>query len=191
MKYTLGPTEVILLPETPAVRGRNNSCDLLLTNLNLVAINKGMFGNSVFGSPKSVDMFPVNEIKIYNGQAQAQVATSRGSEVLRVYFRHGEEDFRFVDGGKKTIPRWIAKINEAATGQPAVEPAASGILGAERVTEFLTNKWGTVRSMLPQSAPVPAAPTPVATRCGACGAPLSGMRGAMVTCQYCDSAQQL
>lgn len=190
-KYTLGPTEVVLMPEQSAVRGRNSSCDLVLTNLNLIVINKGIFGNSPFSNPKSIDTYPVKEIKIYNGQAQAQLTTSRGAGALKIYFRHGEEEFRFVDGGTRKIQKWIAKINEAATGQPAVEPVPSAVPAADRVVGILKDTLGAFKSMRVPTIATPAPPTPVATRCEACGAPMSGMRGSVVTCAYCDSSQHL
>lgn len=51
------------------------------------------------------------------------------------------------------------------------------------------------RQQQPQShaavSPVAPAPQQVARDCTACGAPVSGAAGQVVTCDYCDSAQQL
>lgn len=185
MKYTLLPNEVVVLKADSAIRGRSTSCELMLTNLNLVVTAKNAFGGA-----KSVDCYPVNQIKVYNGQAQAKLSTTRGLDVLAIYFRHGEEEFRFSTGGKRTIQTWVATINETVTGQPAVVASPSVAPGAERVVGMLKDTLGAFKSIRSSKTEEPA-PTAVATKCGSCGAPISGMRGQRVTCGYCDSAQHL
>lgn len=160
--------------------------ELMLTNLNLVLIKKGMFGNS-----KGILTFPLNHIKVYNNQAQATVGkASNGFDLLEVYFLNGQEQFSFQVGGKKKINEWIAKINQAVTGEetPVQPDSGRALPGAEKVASVLKDTLGVFRSKFePQSA----APVRVASKCLSCGAPLAGLQGQAVTCEYCGSAQQL
>lgn len=187
-KYNLMPNEVVLIEDDAVIHGKGASGELTLTNLNLVVMSKGMFGTS-----KGFQMFPVNQIKVLDGRAHVQLSKSHnGSEALKVYFHHGEEEFRFLSGGKRKIPNWIAKINEAVTGQPAMEPepevASRALPGADRVAGVLKDTLGAFRS---KTVVTPEAPVSVATKCISCGAPASGLRGQAITCPYCDTAQQL
>jgi hypothetical protein len=185
-KYNLLPNEVVLVSDDAVVHGKGASGEVILTNLNLVVMNKGIFGNS-----NGFQLFPVNQIKIYNGQAQAQMSKARnGREVLVVHFGHGDEEFRFVRGGRQTIQTWIAKINEAVTGEPAVETevASRALPGADRVAGVLKDTLGAFRS---KRVATPEAPVSVTTKCISCGAPVNGRRGQAISCPYCDTAQQL
>jgi hypothetical protein len=184
-KYSLLPNEVVLIEDDAVMHGKGSAGELTLTNLNLVVMNKGMLGTS-----KGFRTFPVNQIKVHNGQAQAQMGKARGFDVLVVQFPHGDEEFRFLRGGKNTIQTWIAKINEAATGQPpaAATVASRALPGTDRVAGVLKDTLGAFRS---KPAATPEAPVSVATKCISCGAPASGFRGQAITCPYCDTAQQL
>lgn len=183
-RYQLLPNEAVLLSEEGAFRGARSFCDLLLTNLNLVVTNR-----STFGKPKLDDVFPLRQIKIHNGQAQAILVSKRNVSVLAVYFVHGEETFRFGVGDARKAGAWAAKINEAITGQPAVEqaPQATGVLGA------IGSTVGALKDTLGifKSTPAPPPPVRVAGKCGSCGAPIAGIRGQATKCEYCDSVQQV
>ena len=175
--YNLLPNEVVLLNEERVFHGKRSSGELTLTNLNLIFAKKGAFGGS-----KGFQIFPVSQIKVYNGQAHALMSGSNNE--LEVYFLHSEEEFRFTSGGKKKIQTWIAKINEAVTGEPAAEVGGFAAQGAEKVAGLLKDTFGAFKSK-------PEAPVSVQTKCSLCGAPVSGVAGQTITCTYCDAAQQL
>lgn len=186
-KYSLQPNEVMLLKDEHAMHGGFLSAytdELMLTNLNLVLLKKGMLGNS-----KGVLTFPVNQIKVYNQQAQAVIGKARnGSPLLEVYFLNGQEKFAFQSGGKKKVNEWIAKINQAVTGEEAPVQQASGMAlpGAELVAGVLSDTLGVFKSRLSSKVPVK-----VAGKCRSCGAPVTGFQGQAINCEYCGSAQQL
>lgn len=188
-KYNLQPHEMVLLKEESVMHGGLWSAytdELMLTNLNLVLTKKGLFGNL-----KSVLVFPVNQFKVYNQQVQAMVGKSaNGSDVLEVYFLNGQEKFAFQTGGKKKINEWIAKLNEAVTGEEAPPQPSSGMAfpGAETVAGVLKDTLGVFRSKFSSQT---TAPVKVANKCNGCGAPVAGFQGQMITCDYCDTAQQL
>ena len=188
--YGLQPNEVMLLKEVGVAHGGVLSVytdELILTNLNLVVVKKGMFGNS-----KGVQTFPVNQIKVHNQQAQAILGKApNGMEALDVYFLNGQEQFRFQSGGKRKINEWVAKINEAATGQKGSQVsggASFAIPGAEIVAGALKGTFDVFKDKFGAKSAAPAA---AAGRCRACSAPMTGLQGQTVTCEYCGSAQQL
>lgn len=188
--YGLQPNEVVLLQEVGVSHGGVFSAytdELILTNMNLVLVKKGMFGNS-----KGVQTFPLKQIKVYNQEAQAVAGkTSNGLDALDVYFLNGQEQFRFQSGGKRKILTWTAKINEAVTGNPAAQAksgASMAIPGAEIVAGALKDTLDVFKGKFGAK---PAAPAATAGKCGACGAPMTGFQGQTVTCGYCGSAQQL
>ena len=186
-RYNLQPHEVVLLKDESVMHGGFWSAytdELMLTNLNLVLIKKGMFGNS-----KGVLTFPVNQIKVHNQQAQAVIGkATNGSDLLEVYFLNGQEKFAFQTGGKKKLNEWIAKINQALTGEEAQPNSGMALPGAEMVAGVLKDTLGVFKSKLGSKAE---APVRVASKCRGFGAPVAGFQGQAIMCEYCGSAQQL
>lgn len=188
-KYNLQPNEVVLLKDESVMHGGFWSAytdELMLTNLNLVLFKRGMFGNS-----KGVLTFPVNQIKVYNQQAQAVIGkATNGTDLLEVYFLNGQEKFAFQSGGKKKLNEWIAKIHQAVTGEeaPAQQSTGMALPGAEMVAGVLKDTLGVFKSKLGTKSEVP---VKVAGKCRGCGAPVTGVQGQTITCEYCGSAQQL
>lgn len=187
--YGLQPNEAILLKEEGVMHGGLWSAytdELILTNLNLVLLKRGVFGNS-----KGVLTFPVNQIKVYNRQAQALIGkATNGADVLEVYFLNGQEQFGFRSGGKKRIKEWIAQLHHAVTGEEAPLPQSAGMAlpGAAMVAGVLKDTLNVFRSKLNAE---PEVAVKVAIRCLGCGAPMAGIQGRTSTCEYCGSAQQL
>jgi len=186
-KYNLLPHEVVLLKDAGVFRGMSSTSELTLTNLNLVIEKKGPYGKS-----KGLQTFPVSQIKVYDGQAQAQMSRTVRGLVLSVYFVNSEEEFRFVSGGKKKIQAWIDKINEAVTGQPAPEAPSFVLSPFEQVAEDFKDALETFKSPFKSKlGPAPEAPVRVTAACNSCGALVSGTKGRAITCSYCHTAQQL
>lgn len=188
-RYNLQPNEVVFLKDESVMHGgfwASYTDELILTNLNLVLLKKGQFGNS-----KGVLTFPVDQIKVHNEQAQASIVkAANGADRLEVYFLNGQEQFSFQSGGKKKLNEWVAKINQVVTGQEASTQQASGmaIPGAELVAGVLKDTFGVFKSKL---ASKPDVNVKTAGKCRACGAPISGYEGLTTTCEYCSTPQQL
>ena len=188
-KYSLQSNEVVVLKDEHVMHGGFLSTytdELILTNLNLVLLKRGLFGNS-----KGVLTFPVSEIKVYNQRAQATIGeASNGGALLEVYFLNGEEKFGFQSGGKKKLNEWIAKINEVVTGTEAPvhqEFGSMAIPGADLVAGVLKDTLGVFRAKLGSKAETAVR---VTGKCHGCGAPIAGFRGETLTCEYCGLAQQ-
>lgn len=190
-QYNLQPNEVVILKTAPIMHGggfgSTGTNELILTNLNLILVKTGMFGGS-----KGVLTFPLNQIKVHNQQAQVAIGKNRGLDALEVYFVNGHESFSFGSGGKykKQVNEWVAKINFVVTGQDTpVQPVSNMALpGTELVAGVLKDTFGAFKSKLGSKS---VTPLNVVGKCSACGAPVTGVAGQPITCQYCGSAQQL
>jgi hypothetical protein len=188
-EYNLQPNEALLLKEERVRHGgtfASYTDELILTNLNLALVKKGIFGNS-----KGIRVFPINQVKVYSGQAQAVVGQDKnGTPALEVYFVDGEEKFAFQSGGKKKILTWAARINQVVTGQesPVEQDTGMALPGAELVAGVLKDTFGVFKAKFGSKT---AAPVKVAGKCTGCGAPTSGTCGSAVTCEYCGTVQQL
>ena len=188
-RYNLQPNEVVILKDERVMHGSFTAVytdELILTNLNLVLLKKGMFGNT-----KDILTFPINQIKVYNQQAQASIGKAANrTDLLEVYFLNGQEKFNFQSGGKRKLNEWIAKINQVVTGEEAPEKLDSGMAlpGAELVAGVLKDTFGVFKSKLGSKSGIP---VKVPIKCRSCGAPATGLQGQAITCEYCGSSRQL
>lgn len=162
--------------------------ELILTSQNLVLIKKGAFGNK-----KGMQVFPLREIKIFQGEAQALLGKQRnGSPALEVYFRNSAEQFGFQSKKEATV--WSQKINQLIAGTSA-EMTSLNSSGAAKVAGAMKDTVDAFKGAFgfKSNAEVAAAAVavPVAGDCGSCGAPVSGIRGQAIVCSYCDTAINL
>ena len=132
------PNEAIIMRSEgvyhPVGKKEGAAGELILTNLNIIYIRKGLFN-------KEILKFPLNQIKIINGQVQA-VLEKRTAKV-DIFFYNGQEIFNFCSSGKKEAINWLDKISELLTGHPANidDNERSYIPG---ITEFADNIKNTV-----------------------------------------------
>jgi hypothetical protein len=199
--YNLQPNESIIMKSDrvshkEGIFSAYYTDELILTNLNIVLISKGAFGNT-----KNIQTYPVNQIKVFNGQAQAILGKQKtGSPQLEVYFLNGQESFGFES--KKEINKWVDNINQLVTGNPidSKTSESKAIPGTEYIAETLKDTVDTfkeafgLKTKINNSKNVNSAPAEkvaVTQKCTACGASISGYKGQVVYCQYCDTKQQL
>ena len=191
-EYKLLPNEAIILKQDRIINGgsmANFTDELILTNLNLVLIKKG-----IFGGVKNIQSFPVSQIKVFNNQAQIILSKTRGGyPQIEVYFINGHEKFGFES--KKEVMNWINKINQLVTGEDVEmnDPTKMEIPGVDMIAEVL---GGTVIAFKDafgiKSKKLSAESTEkVARKCSFCGASISGKKGQIARCPYCDADQQL
>jgi len=136
--YELQPNESVIMKSEDVTYGRHSG-DLILTNLNIIWVRRGATGKA-----KGVQQFPVQQIKIFAGKAQAFLQKTFGEyPKLEVNFISGQESFEFQS--KKEVEQWIHNINQMATGQTEFDASASTVIpGTEIVTETLETVKGTV-----------------------------------------------
>lgn len=189
--YNLRPNESIIMKQEQIIHGgvmASFTDELILTNLHIVLVKKGIFGNS-----KGIQTFPLNQIKVFNGQAQVLLGKTKGGyPQIEVYLLNGQESFGFHN--KKDAVKWIDNINKLVTGNEGeVNTSPSmAITGVEYISEALKGTMDTFKDTLgikPKSNIE--MPTKEVKKCSYCGAPISGTKGQIVHCQYCDADQQL
>lgn len=189
-EYNLQPNESMIMSQDRTLHGGRMATftdELILTDLHIVLVSKGAFGNT-----KGIQTFPLNQIKIFNGQAQVLLGkTSGGYPQLDVYFLNGQESFGFES--KKEAVKWIANINKLITGNEGeVDTSPSiAIPGVEYVAETLKGTMDTFKGALGIKSKASGMSEKAAKKCSYCGAPISGVKGQAVRCQYCDADQQL
>lgn len=104
VNYNLEPSEAIIIQSTSGLSDGSRlmttyTDELILTNKNIIHVSKGMFGNT-----KGVRKYPLNQVKIINGEAQAIMRkNSSGVYELQIYFRNGQVTFKFTSGKKRKL----------------------------------------------------------------------------------------
>jgi len=191
-EYKLSFNEAIILKQDRIMHGGFMavfSDELILTNLNLVLISKGMFGNT-----KNIQTFPINQIKVFNNKAQVLLSeTGGGHPQIEVFLLNGQEIFGFES--KKVAMNWINKINQLVTGEDEdiIVSARTVIPGTEKIAEVLGGTVDVFRSALGYKSKGSAMEPPekVTKKCTGCGAIISGKKGRIVQCSYCGTDQYL
>lgn len=189
-QYELQAGEAVILKDARVKYGGlwdSHTDDLMLTSFNLVLTERGIFGNI-----KGVLVFPLNQIKIHDGRAQALHGVEfNGSSVLDIYFASSQERFGFRSGGSATVKMWAAKINEVVTGTPTVPEQDTPVNSSTQLlADVLHNSVSMFKAKL--NLPETNSSGPQASgKCRGCGAPLVGIQGQMIKCDYCWSPQQL
>lgn len=193
-KFSLLPNESVIIKSESVMHGGFMSAytdELILTNLNVVYISKGMFGNV-----KGVQKFPVSQIKQYNGEPQAILGKQQnGMPQLEIYFVNGQqENFAFQSSGKKEVNQWINEICKLITGHESSNASSSkisAIPGTKFLAETLKGTVDTFKSSFGIKSKAQASEVPVTKKCISCSAPLNGIKGQTVHCRYCDTDQVL
>lgn len=191
--YILHRDEAVILKEDsvyhPAKGLNPGRFELVLTTKKLVLIKITGLGLRRSVTPKEVRIFPLSQIRLFNGQAQVALVNRTQVEI---YFLNGPETFRFYLN--KVAANWVEQINLLATGRESEVVLNNNAINAsspEFVKEIQKEAWD---ALLWRPGAKPRAPEPVvkvAGECAHCGAPIEGFRGRLATCVYCGRSQQL
>ncbi|WP_458413057.1 PH domain-containing protein [Schinkia sp. CFF1] len=197
VNYNLEPSESILIQSTGVLCEGGGlmtayTDELILTNMNIIHVSKGMFGNT-----KRVQKYPLNQVKIINGEAQAIMGKStNGIPNLQIYFKNGQVSFKFQNSGKKEIVKYINEISKVLIGKESSRNSVANqfaIPGAEIVTETLKDTIDVFKGTFGIKSKIKAADEPVKAtkKCIGCMSPLSGTKGQSIRCRYCYTDQIL
>lgn len=218
-KLDLLPHEVILKRDSSITydpNGRRSvpNAELLLTNLALIVVAKGMFGGT-----KEIIRFPLETISRDHGRARVQEGKSKnGERQLHVFFPYGVESFTLGEADvenddpgavlknlftsqaekeRRNLQEWRNAIITAAHEidgtalRTSNEPSAEtrGFIDAMVATvgagvSAVTHSGSTAK-------PAQKVQQNKTQRCIGCGAPLSGCKGERVVCRYCDTEQAI
>jgi dissimilatory sulfite reductase (desulfoviridin) alpha/beta subunit len=191
--YNIEPNEVVLVHISQVSDGGMSifSNELILTNHNLISVKK-----NIFGVTKKVQKYPLNMVKIYNDSANVVVDNkSSGTIKLTIYFRNGVEVFGFSFTDANDVKKMANSINHIVTGSTddLYTQNFNAMPGVALVAETLRGTFDTFKDAFgskEKTQPV-TSKEKVAQKCSYCGAPISGFKGQLVQCEYCDSKQQL
>jgi len=188
-EYQLLPNETIIMKSEQVYRG-NVSGELVLTNLNLIHITtKGAFKKAYI-----TQQYPINQIK------QALLGKNGN---IDIYFMNGQELFRFWNSdtlfsdkkAEKEAIKWVSAVNQLVTGED-VEinvSAKTAIPGTEMIADALGGTVDAFKGALGFKSKKSSIESieKTAKKCSSCGAMVSGKKGQIVRCSYCDADQQL
>lgn len=203
--YDLQPNESIVYVQDRVRQGGawgHLTDQLILTNKNLVLVKKGFFGGG-----KSVHVFPLSQIKVFDGAAQVRVGWLQSCPTLEVYFLNGQEVFLLErKEAAADLAQMIDDVIAGVGGHPIDSrdegPIANAIRSQVEMADALRSQVDLIKATFgirsktqsttgaPRVAREAGAPR-VARECYACGAPLSGKQGQVATCSYCDTPIQL
>ena len=152
--------------------------DLILTNLNVIHVKKGLLGNT-----KNVTYFPLKKLKIFDGKAQVKIGKhSNGLHRLEFYFEDGQEYFIFQAGTSIKGLKWLKEINYLLSKDVAESSQVKGEKYADspldkKIKGVIKNISGNIGNKKIMSC-----------NCPSCGALLTGAKGTSVVCEYCNSS---
>ena len=200
-KYQLQSNEGVVLQETGICYEPNKlstayTDELILTNLNLIHVRKG-----VFMGTKGVRYIPLNQVKVIGGKCQALVGKAQnGHAILEIYTQLGTEEFAFRTKAKKNAGIWANEISRLVTGRDSENALESQDAPEydfeDTVVGQLKDAFGEVcaafgigfgKSGQQQKSSVER----VSTKCSGCHAPITGVKGKAAVCKYCDTEQVL
>lgn len=147
--------------------------DLILTNLNVIHVKKGVFGNT-----KNIRYIPLKMLKVFDGKAQVKIGKqSNGLHRLEFYFEDGQEYFTFQNGTSIKGLKWIKEINYLLS-KDVVENLDSK---DKKYTDLPLDKKikNAIKNLNSKKI--------ISCNCSSCGASVLGPKGTTVKCDYCNS----
>lgn len=193
VNLNLQPNEVVIIQSDSVLHDGTKSSyssSLILTNLHIIHITQG-----AFEKVKSMQKFPVCQIKIANGQAQILVnKNNNGSLQLQISLSNSNESFVFPSNKKKEIMEWVNGISQLVIGAPAQATAFKHVMaipGTEQIAATVKDTVGAFKDAFGLKSKNGVAPENITAKCIGCMAPLSGVKGQPARCKYCNTDQIL
>ena len=171
---------------------RNTQLELILTSRNLIVVSLSMQRK-----PKGSHSFPLEHIRVVGGRPQVFATGTYPMNVLEVHFHDGQQSFRF--NSKDELRDWVDDIHKLTTGRAdelgtATDFSSSGARTSGEPWKQTVDMFKASFGFPPKDDKRPVAvavPERTARKCTSCSAPISGIVGRVVRCEYCQSDQQL
>lgn len=171
--YTLDEDEAFIARASDVTVGMFGKADLILTNKNIVQINKG-FWNEETGFEK----YPLSSLKVYNGKANIVVTkNSAGKHQVELYFNNSEKIYSFDKVSAES--KWISDVKKAH--RQYLENAEKARRKSSKNVNIFKVLTDSAKSLVPQHISIPKA-----FKCRKCGAELHGLKGENIRCEYCN-----
>lgn len=171
--YTLDEDEVFIMRASDVVVGTFGKVDLVLTSKNIIQVNKGFFGGD-----KDAEKYPLAELKVYNDKANIVATKSKaGKRQVELYFSNFEKVYFFDSIFLQN--KWVSEVKRVHKQYlEDAEKARRQAVGKTSVFKTLTDS---AKGIIPKRTP--ASKT---IKCEKCGAELSGIKGEVIRCEYCN-----
>lgn len=181
--YNLAPNEGIII-QYDGVYHNEKESEIILTNQNLICIeeNSALFKKTTYNVLK----FPLNQIKVVNGQAQASVIKDDSGWILQILLKTSTEDFKFSCAlfdrlkKKQEANNWVEQISLLLTGKSASNITDTSLMG--KLKKYFEPLGINVKPKQSKN---------ITIKCIGCMAPISGQQGQTICCKYCDTEQTL
>ena len=187
MKYELKPNEGIILQtiNVKRVGGADFADELILTNLNIIYVDRGMLTKRVV----NVKYYPLNRLKMLEGKPQVikSLNGKNGASQLTIQFNNESVSFQFSFRSNRNIKKWIKKITEVSTGEKYIDHG-NAIPGAKKTVRIIRDTIGAVGSVLKEKK---TSDKIITVKCSACKASMSGNKNQVLICEYCGKKQKL
>ena len=120
--YKLRADEVVLYKGDVALKNKNGTTELILTNINLVFINRY---KKLFSKEEIIILeYPVHSIKMYEGEPQIKAK----SNIVEIYLLETEIEVEF--NSKMELYKFINATNKLLTGKSSVQKGAKKVKDA-------------------------------------------------------------
>jgi len=193
--YDLLPSESIILKSESVLRDRTSG-ELLLTSMSIYFVtSKGLFSTK-----RDYQRIPISQISTVGGKAQI-VVQKDGEMILNL--KNGRETFKFYNDdfilsgqkAQKEAVKWAEAIEQVVFGEQNSSGNSSRMIIPE--IEIVADAIGETVGVFKNALGIKSKQSQqnfserIAGRCSFCGAPVSGKRGQIVRCSYCDADQHL
>lgn len=177
--YELGIDEAVILQDSN-VSTEGLTKTLILTNRNIIQVNRGFFGGD-----KDASKYPLLKLKELNGKPNVRIGKSRnGSPQLELYFQGYEKIYSF-QGGLFAERKWANAIEKAY--KAAVNETRKAEKAKKTAGEIFAPLKATIENAKTVFSPKTKEPKTVVLKCPKCGAELVGIKGEQVKCSYCEA----
>ena len=177
--YDLDYDEAVIMQETGVSTGTFETADIVLTNKNIIQVNRG-----ILGGVKNSFKYPLSNLKTLKGKANVLIGKSRnGSKQLELYFVDCEKVFRFDSARQEKT--WVREIIKAHKDRMAELDRIQKQSHPEKKSVF-KSLTGTMESAK-ELFNVKRTPVQKSCKCPKCGDELIGSKGSEVECSYCGT----
>lgn len=190
--YNLEPGEYVILQTMPVnlIDGKQKEPldEVVLTDRTLILVSTVSTG--LFNSERYLKRCPLAHVS-YSADEPVVMVLKRGDSYwLQASFEGESVSLEFPENPKQEAKRWSAAIKHAIEGD--FDSINTSFLPPKEIGAFLDNVKGAAKSVGLGGRPEQKAPTRrVSKKCSGCHAPLAGIRGHVVTCEYCGTKQTL
>ncbi|MFQ7473221.1 MAG: hypothetical protein ACLRLX_03340 [Anaerovoracaceae bacterium] len=192
--FILEPNEFIVFKAESVSRGEvfnTASNELVLTTQNIVYIKRG-----IFNKVKEAVKFPLNEIKMYDGEPQVMINRANYNRQVDIYFLNGNESFSFLSvTAKKDMAVFVNEISRIITGHDSYKLDEHDFLsipvpGVDNMIDVFKGTVDVFKDAfgIPvNEKPVRKKPRKITKQCPSCSAPITGFEGESACCEYCGT----